>query len=315
MVAQGYAVERAVFEVIAVISCLIGFFQIHARVLPENRGKIKLVQTWFFPVAFGFSIIGMIVFTDYRCVFGIHDALSVYSLLGLGSILPIPGSLFWLKNAYETVSNFTTFRLPFQIQPYAIYIISGLHLLCVGILLPTLFTFRGTIGTLVGWVIWLMIVVLFVFLAFIVMTLVVRRTAQNQLRMAGGSSTELHYVYRRLIVVSILLVIMMAAMGSVVIYQYPQREKPLKGACGLMPPDVYQMTPSNYSFHAMWLAVVSATYTLSWLHAPVKRHDQPDSPSSKRSKENVNVEVSPTQVTQQNSRRIKSHSSGNIPNI
>jgi heme/copper-type cytochrome/quinol oxidase subunit 2 len=311
MVAEGYIVERTVFEVIATISCLIGFFQIYARLLPENRGKIRLVQKWFFPVAFGLTIIGVILFIDYRCVFGIHNATSIYTVMGLGSVLPIPGALFWLKNAYETVSNFTSSRLPFQIQPYAIYVVTFLHLLCVSILLPALFSLKGTIGAIFGWTLWLTILVLFVFLASIIMTLVVRRTAHNERRIAGGSSTELHRVYRRLIVVSILLVILIAAMSLAIIYNYPIREKPLKEACGFMSPDVYRMTPMNYSFHVIWMAIVITTYILSWLHVPLRRVDH-DIPTGNKSKENMNIEVAPTQVTQQGGRGIKTHSSGNV---
>jgi hypothetical protein len=298
MVAQGYIIERAAFEVLATISCLIGVFQIYARLLPENRGKIRLVQKWFFPVAFGFTLIGMIVFIDYRCVFGVHSAVSVYSVLGVGSVLPIPGALFWLKNAYETVTTFTSVRLPFQIQPYAIYIITGLHLLCVSILLPTLFALKGsTIGIIFGWTMWLAIVVLFVFFASIVMTLVVRRTSSNEQRIAGGSSNELHRVYRRLIVVSILLMILIAAMILAIVYNYPIREKPLQEACGSMSPDLYRMTLMNYSFHAIWLAIVIATYTVSWLHVniPLRRLEK-DGPTGNKSTE-MNVEG---QVKQKN---------------
>jgi hypothetical protein len=130
MLLDGYELEVIVYETVFSLFLLYGTFQIlHVWRLPHNRDRVKDIQKWFGTAALGASFVGILIFIDPKCHFGIYDdwIFALYAMFLLWMV--VPPLCFWLRFAYTAASIFAFGDVLFEISKSVIYIIGVVNIL------------------------------------------------------------------------------------------------------------------------------------------------------------------------------------------
>jgi hypothetical protein len=263
MVDQAFVVDAVVWEVISAAFLCVGIVQFFARCDPDNKSRIRLVQKWFFPVGIGYSIIGILLFVDVRCAFGVYSITTLYAFLLVMVWLPFPGSLFWLRSAFETIGGFAFSAPPFAVPDSFIYAISAADLVASIVCLIVASQVDKLMFVIV-WLFWKLVLVVTVLTATMMMTFVVRKSAKSTQQLySAGSSNELLKVMRTLKIVSILCAAVLIGIILQIARLYPMRYSTFLNSCMASPQ--FRIGVASYSVHISWFAVTTMSYLFSWL--------------------------------------------------